>query len=163
MDNVDEYIDLSYKFFLETGIRRQMEALRDGFCRVFPMSKLSAFTPNEIRLMLCGDQNPHWTREDLLNYTDPKLGYTKERYVLIYTCTAVKFFGRFSNRNFVHVVVPDSKDSLTYWSICRPKSVNRFCNLQPDVRRFRPEDWLICIRDLRWYVKWTPAKEVIHR
>lgn len=81
MDNVDEYIDLSYKFFLETGIKRQMEALRDGFCHVFPMSKLSAFTPNEIRLMLCGDQNPHWTREDLLNYTDPKLGYTKERYV----------------------------------------------------------------------------------
>lgn len=81
MENVDEYIDLSYKFYQETGIRRQMEALRDGFNRVFPVSKLSVFTPHEIRLMLCGDQNPHWTREDLLNYTDPKLGYTKERLV----------------------------------------------------------------------------------
>lgn len=79
VENMDEYIDLSYKFYQEVGIRRQMEAFRDGFNRVFPMSKLSAFTPQEIRLMLCGDQNPHWTREDLLNYTDPKLGYTKDR------------------------------------------------------------------------------------
>lgn len=79
MENVDQYIELSYRFYQDIGIRRQLEALRDGFCRVFPISKLSAFTPIEIRLMLCGDQNPHWTREDLLNYTDPKLGYTKER------------------------------------------------------------------------------------
>ena len=79
MENVDEYIDLSYKFYQDVGIRKQMEAFRDGFNRVFPMSKLSAFTPQEIRLMLCGDQNPHWTREDLLNYSDPNLGYTKDR------------------------------------------------------------------------------------
>jgi hypothetical protein len=32
--------------------------------------------------MLCGDQNPHWSRDDLLNYTEPKLGYTRDRWVL---------------------------------------------------------------------------------
>ncbi|CAG2058398.1 unnamed protein product [Timema podura] len=44
----------------------------------YPMDKLRAFSPEEVRVMLCGDQNPHWTREDLLNYTEPKLGYTKD-------------------------------------------------------------------------------------
>lgn len=43
------------------------------------MEKLSAFTSQEIRIMLCGDQHPQWCKEDLLNYTEPKLGYTKER------------------------------------------------------------------------------------
>lgn len=28
--------------------------------------------------MLCGDQVPSWTREDLIAYTEPKLGFTKE-------------------------------------------------------------------------------------
>lgn len=83
LDNVEEYIESTSRFCLEKGIARQMEAFRAGFCRVFPLSKLRAFTPNEVRVMLCGDQNPHWTREDLLNYTEPKLGYTRDRSVLI--------------------------------------------------------------------------------
>ena len=27
---------------------------------------------------LCGELDPQWTREDLLNYTEPKYGYTKD-------------------------------------------------------------------------------------
>jgi len=54
--------------------------ISDGFNQVFPMSKLGSFTPEELRLMLCGDQSPAWTREDLIAYTEPKLGYSKERY-----------------------------------------------------------------------------------
>nr|XP_014275679.1 E3 ubiquitin-protein ligase HECTD1 isoform X5 [Halyomorpha halys] len=78
MENLEEYIDSMIEFCLERGIARQMEAFRKGFSRVFPIEKLRAFTPAEVRLMLCGDQNPHWTREDLINYTEPKLGYTRE-------------------------------------------------------------------------------------
>lgn len=79
MDNVELYVNLSTDFILETGIKRQMEALKAGFCRVFSIEKLNAFTPLELRRMLCGQQEPEWTREDLLNYTEPKLGYNKER------------------------------------------------------------------------------------
>jgi len=88
MDNVEQYVSLLTDFILETGIKRQMDALKAGFCRVFSNEKLNAFTPLEVRRMLCGQQEPEWTREDLLNYTEPKLGYNKERYkkekVLIY-------------------------------------------------------------------------------
>lgn len=79
MDNVEQYVNLLTDFILETGIKRQMEALKAGFCRVFSIEKLNAFTPLELRRMLCGQQEPEWTREDLLNYTEPKLGYNKER------------------------------------------------------------------------------------
>lgn len=50
-----------------------------GFNVVFPMEKLGAFSPEEVRLMLCGDQNPSWTKEDILTFTEPKLGFTRER------------------------------------------------------------------------------------
>lgn len=80
MDNVEQYVHLLTNFILEAGIKRQMDALKAGFCRVFSIEKLNAFTPLELRRMLCGQQEPEWTREDLLNYTEPKLGYNKERY-----------------------------------------------------------------------------------
>ncbi|XP_057377283.1 E3 ubiquitin-protein ligase Ufd4-like [Daphnia carinata] len=78
LDNVEDYVELMAEFCLERGIRRQMEALRQGFDRVFPMSRLAGFSPAELRLLLCGDQSPSWTREDILNYTEPKLGYSRD-------------------------------------------------------------------------------------
>ena len=47
------------------------------------MEKLHSFSPSELRTILCGDQAPDWTREDILNYTEPKLGYNKDRLVNI--------------------------------------------------------------------------------
>ena len=45
------------------------------------MEKLFPFSPSELQMILCGDQAPQWTRDDILNYTEPKLGFSKERYV----------------------------------------------------------------------------------
>ncbi|XP_028141816.2 E3 ubiquitin-protein ligase HECTD1 isoform X2 [Diabrotica virgifera virgifera] len=78
IDNVEEYAELTTTFWLDKGIARQLEAFHKGFSLVFPIEKLAAFSPDEVRVMLCGDQNPEWTMEDLLNYTEPKLGYTKD-------------------------------------------------------------------------------------
>ena len=50
----------------------------EGFHAVFPMEKLHPFTPDELQLMLSGEQVPQWTREDIMNYTEPKFGYTRE-------------------------------------------------------------------------------------
>jgi E3 ubiquitin-protein ligase HECTD1 len=56
----------------------------DGFNSVYPMEKLHSFSPTELALLLCGDQTPEWSKDDILNYTDPKLGYTRERYGAIF-------------------------------------------------------------------------------
>ena len=52
-----------------------------GFDQVFPMEKLFLFSPTELQMILCGDQSPQWTKDDIINYTEPKLGYTRERSV----------------------------------------------------------------------------------
>lgn len=78
IENVERYSELTRNWCLEVGIRRQINAFYEGFSKVFCMDKLKAFSPDELRVMLCGEQSPEWTREDLLTYTEPKLGYTKE-------------------------------------------------------------------------------------
>ncbi|EAA05937.5 AGAP009511-PA, partial [Anopheles gambiae str. PEST] len=78
INNVEEYCNLTVAFCLQEGIAKQLAAFHRGFCEVFALNKLAAFTPDEIRKMLCGEQNPEWTREDIMTYTEPKLGYTKE-------------------------------------------------------------------------------------
>lgn len=79
IDNLEEYCDLTLNYCLEKGIAKQLDAFYRGFSQVFPVNKLAAFTPDEARMMICGEQSINWTREDLFNYTEPKLGYTKER------------------------------------------------------------------------------------
>jgi E3 ubiquitin-protein ligase HECTD1 len=78
VDNADEYITLLKDFTMHRGIARQLEAFRAGFNRVFPMEKLHAFKPHEVQLMLCGEQAPKWTYEELMMYTEPKYGYHKD-------------------------------------------------------------------------------------
>ncbi|KAJ8391415.1 hypothetical protein AAFF_G00090450 [Aldrovandia affinis] len=78
MDNAEEYVELMLDFCMHTGIQKQMEAFRDGFNRVFPMEKLSSFSHKEVQMILCGNQCPSWTSEDIVNYTEPKLGYTRD-------------------------------------------------------------------------------------
>uniref|UniRef100_A0A183DI73 E3 ubiquitin-protein ligase n=1 Tax=Gongylonema pulchrum TaxID=637853 RepID=A0A183DI73_9BILA len=55
-----------------------LEAFREGFNLVFPLRYLRMFAPSELQTLLSGDQCPKWTREDIINFTEPKLGYTKE-------------------------------------------------------------------------------------
>lgn len=47
------------------------------------MEKLSSFSHEEVQMILCGNQSPSWAAEDIINYTEPKLGYTRDRYVLM--------------------------------------------------------------------------------
>uniref|UniRef100_A0A7N6AS49 E3 ubiquitin-protein ligase n=1 Tax=Anabas testudineus TaxID=64144 RepID=A0A7N6AS49_ANATE len=78
MENAEEYVELMFDFCMHTGIQKQMEAFREGFNRVFLMEKLSSFSHKEVQMILCGNQSPSWTADDIINYTEPKLGYTRD-------------------------------------------------------------------------------------
>ena len=75
---MEDYLNLTLDFALNKGIKKQMDAFKQGFNLVFPIEKLGPFSPNEVKSMLCGDQSPVFTREDIIKFTEPKLGYTRE-------------------------------------------------------------------------------------
>ncbi|CAH8834422.1 unnamed protein product [Trichobilharzia szidati] len=76
--NVEKYLELTLAFCLDKGIRKQMDAFKDGFQRVLPLRWLALFTGTELGQLISGDSVAQWTREDLLAYTVPSLGFTKQ-------------------------------------------------------------------------------------
>ncbi|KAI5638854.1 HECT-domain (ubiquitin-transferase) domain-containing protein [Phthorimaea operculella] len=76
--NARAYAEASARWVVREGIRRQTAAFRRGFALVFPPRRLRAFSPAELRLLVCGERGPVWTRDHLLQYTEPKLGYTRD-------------------------------------------------------------------------------------
>ncbi|XP_043269545.1 E3 ubiquitin-protein ligase HECTD1 isoform X3 [Venturia canescens] len=129
IENAREYAESTISYCLDRGIAKQMEAFRAGFSKVFPMEKLHAFSPEEIRAMLCGEQNPQWTREDLLNYTEPKLGYTRES----------PGFQRFVNV-LVSLTGPERKAFLQFATGCSALPPGGLCNLHPRLTVVRKVD-----------------------
>ncbi|BFZ12481.1 hypothetical protein BsWGS_15521 [Bradybaena similaris] len=129
LDNVEEYIDLVMDFCFVSGIRRQMEAFRNGFNLVLPMAKLHSFSPMELGSMLCGDQAPNWTQEDILNYTDPKLGYTRES----------PGFVRFVNV-LTHLSADERKAFLQFTTGCSSLPPGGLANLHPRLTVVRKVD-----------------------
>ncbi|GBP81615.1 E3 ubiquitin-protein ligase Ufd4 [Eumeta japonica] len=76
--NARAYAEASAHWMVSGGVERQAAAFRRGFGAVFAPRRLRAFSPHELRLLLCGERGPAWTRDHLLQYTEPKLGYTKD-------------------------------------------------------------------------------------
>ena len=50
----------------------------DGFNRVFDITTITIFSAQDLRRILCGEQSPNWTRDELLSYTEPNRGYTRD-------------------------------------------------------------------------------------
>ncbi|VDP50580.1 unnamed protein product [Schistosoma mattheei] len=76
--NIEKYLELTLGFCLDKGIRKQLDSFKDGFERVLPLRWLALFTGTELGELIAGDSVVHWTREDLLAYTVPSLGFTKQ-------------------------------------------------------------------------------------
>ncbi|VDM31369.1 unnamed protein product [Hydatigera taeniaeformis] len=102
--NLEIYIKRSIDFAMEKGIRKQMEAMKDGFNLVFPLSTLAVFTPEELDQLVSGDMLPNkWTHEELLAAFEPVAGYTQQSasYLMLlevlsnFTGTERKCFVRF--------------------------------------------------------------------
>ncbi|XP_055683179.1 E3 ubiquitin-protein ligase Ufd4 isoform X4 [Lutzomyia longipalpis] len=127
--NVEEYCDLTMNFCLQDGIAKQLQAFHEGFSQVFPLNKLAAFTPEEARIMICGEQNPEWTRDDLLNYTEPKLGYSKDS----------PGFLRFVNV-LMSLTGPERKAFLQFTTGCSSLPPGGLANLMPRLTIVRKVD-----------------------
>ncbi|PZC82719.1 hypothetical protein B5X24_HaOG209817 [Helicoverpa armigera] len=65
--NARAYAESSARWMVRGGVRRQTAAFRRGFGAVFPPRRLRAFCAAELRLLLCGERGPVWTRDHLLH------------------------------------------------------------------------------------------------
>ncbi|XP_055340872.1 E3 ubiquitin-protein ligase HECTD1-like [Paramacrobiotus metropolitanus] len=104
IDNVKYYVDLTLDFCLNSGIRAQMDAFKEGIEQVVPLDKLRLFKAEELQLIMCGDQAPSWTRNDILTFTEPKLGYTLESAAFLRFVNVMESLTKDERKAFVQFV-----------------------------------------------------------
>ena len=58
--NLAEFLDRVLDAYFGSGTQKQFDKFREGFERVFPLSRLGIFTADEIDTLACGQQEK-WT------------------------------------------------------------------------------------------------------
>lgn len=76
LENLEEYLGLILQSMLIDSIYPAIQAFRTGFNKLFSISSLRFFHPEEIEDFICGNSDEsEWKMENLLRFTEPKNGY----------------------------------------------------------------------------------------
>ncbi|KAL5964597.1 E3 ubiquitin-protein ligase HECTD1 [Taenia solium] len=103
-ENFTVYIRKTLEYCLDKGIRAQMDAFKAGLERVFSMNWLSVFTSIEVGRLISGASGVSWTREELLAYTSPTLGYTKSSPAFLLLIDVLVAFDTEERRKFLRFI-----------------------------------------------------------
>ncbi|KAF8096020.1 hypothetical protein N665_0319s0038 [Sinapis alba] len=75
LDNLEEYVKAIVSATVCNGIRKQVEAFRSGFNKVFPIEHLKIFNEDELETLLCGERDL-FNMNDVLDHIKFDHGYT---------------------------------------------------------------------------------------
>ncbi|KAJ3446121.1 e3 ubiquitin-protein ligase trip12 [Anaeramoeba flamelloides] len=81
MNNLQHYMNLVYNFFLFDGIMHQINAFKNGFNKLMPISHLKCFSVYEIDTIINGEMET-WNEKLLLNSLSCEHGYFKSSKVV---------------------------------------------------------------------------------
>ncbi|CAJ1404474.1 unnamed protein product [Effrenium voratum] len=87
LDSLEDFVEAATSFWLDTGVRQQVQALRKGVCDVLGRSRAGAlwlFTPLELRELLCGAEDVTWTSQDLYEHLHVAGGLAREDEVMVW-------------------------------------------------------------------------------
>ncbi|PHH82531.1 hypothetical protein CDD82_5712 [Ophiocordyceps australis] len=100
IENVDAYLDKVIDMSLGSGVRRQVDAFRQGFSQVFPYSALSAFTPDEL-VSLFGRVHEDWSLETLTDSIKADHGYNMDSRSVKHLLQTMSEFDAQQRRDFL--------------------------------------------------------------
>ncbi|OQR76861.1 putative E3 ubiquitin-protein ligase TRIP12-like [Tropilaelaps mercedesae] len=99
--NLDQYIRLVVYWTLVEGVRRQMDAFKEGFESIFPMDSLGHyFRPNELNRALCGD-SAYWSMDVLRTACKIDHGYTVDSRAIQFLFQIMEEFDESQRRQFL--------------------------------------------------------------
>ncbi|KAK2707816.1 E3 ubiquitin-protein ligase TRIP12-like [Artemia franciscana] len=108
MQNLEEYLKSIPHWILIEGVRRQMEAFKEGFESVCQSKSLRLFEIEELELLLCGsdqkDYEESWNPKTLLECWKPCHGYTSDSRVVKDLAEVMSEFTRAEKRKFLQFV-----------------------------------------------------------
>ncbi|CAB3980054.1 E3 ubiquitin- ligase TRIP12, partial [Paramuricea clavata] len=107
--NLEEYIKLVVQWTLIDGVTKQMQAFKEGFETVFPLSSLSCFTPEEMDLLLCGSTAETWDVKSLMENCRPDHGYTHDSRAVKFLFEILSSYDKDERRRFLQFVTGSPK------------------------------------------------------
>ncbi|XP_055539751.1 E3 ubiquitin-protein ligase TRIP12 [Wyeomyia smithii] len=107
--NLHQYIALVTHWFLQEGVSRQFEALREGFDSVFPVSRLRMFYPEEMENVFCGSglgsaSHVRWDVRMLAECCRTDHGFTQDSQAIQFFYDILSTYGREEQRLFLQFV-----------------------------------------------------------
>uniref|UniRef100_A0A336LPI2 E3 ubiquitin-protein ligase n=1 Tax=Culicoides sonorensis TaxID=179676 RepID=A0A336LPI2_CULSO len=105
--NLHQYIALVTHWFLNEGVARQFEALREGFDSVFPSYRLRMFYPEELENVFCGSGLNNYQRWDprmLAECCRPDHGFTQDSKTIQYFYEILSMYNKEEQRLFLQFV-----------------------------------------------------------
>ena len=93
--NKNEFVELKARHIMVGQRQLQLDALRDGFATVLPLSELTAFDTSELELMLCGV--PSLDTSDWIAHTVYKAGYSRDHQTIQHYWTIIGAWCDFPN------------------------------------------------------------------
>ncbi|XP_021937421.1 E3 ubiquitin-protein ligase TRIP12 isoform X3 [Zootermopsis nevadensis] len=154
--NIDQYTKLVCHWFLMEGISRQMEAFREGFETVFPLSQLQMFYPEELEAVFCGGgmmaggSGGSWDAKTLMECCRPDHGYTPDSRAIRFLFEILSLYDREEQRQFVQFVTGSPRLPVGgFKSLSPPLTVVRK-TLEPNMN---PDDFLPSVMTCVNYLK----------
>ncbi|KAJ0088161.1 hypothetical protein Patl1_32033 [Pistacia atlantica] len=104
MTNLGDYAALVVDATIRSGISRQFEAFKSGFCQVFPIELLQIFTEEELERLLCGERDFLAQFNELLDHIKFDHGYTASSPPIVNLLEIIKEFDYEQRRAFLQFV-----------------------------------------------------------
>ena len=109
IDNLQQYVRLVSHWLLVEGVNTQMDAVREGFESVFPLSSLKMFFPEELDQIFCGSAQSSsfdapWDVKSLAESCKPDHGYTHESRSIKMLYEVMASYSREVQRQFLQFV-----------------------------------------------------------
>ncbi|KAJ3055098.1 Ubiquitin fusion degradation protein 4 [Rhizophlyctis rosea] len=109
LDNVGEYVDKVVEMTVGEGVRKQVEAFRKGFDRVFPVRDLRSFSVQELGLLVGGAADEDWSHETLIDSIKADHGYSSESRLIRDLVKMMSEFDPVQRRDFLQFVTGSPK------------------------------------------------------
>ena len=104
LDNLSQYVRLLVHWTLMEGVSRQMEAFREGFEQVLPLSNLSIFYPEELEQLFCGSSHARWDHKMLTECCHTDHGYNIESRAIKFLFDVLSEYDEDEQRKFIQFV-----------------------------------------------------------
>ncbi|KAI8853848.1 hypothetical protein BC829DRAFT_259076 [Chytridium lagenaria] len=109
LENLGTYLEVIVELTVGEGVRKQVDAFRRGFDRVFPVSDLRSFSVQELCVLVGGHQNEDWSLETLLDAIKADHGYTSDSRTIRYLGEMMHGYTDAERRDFLMFVTGSPK------------------------------------------------------